>query len=97
MERTSPYVVGVEKLGLTAPFNIDEVPNVIRGDYVNVSATFDVTRSPLDNTAERNGHLGKYLRRARAGVGTGSGHHVGCPLHAGANDAPERTAGGKDW
>lgn len=49
LERAWPYVVGALKLGLTAPFNIDEVPNVIRGDYVNVSATFDVTLSALDN------------------------------------------------
>ncbi len=44
-----PYVVGGLKLGLTAPFNIDDVTQVIRGDYVNVSAGIDLTLSTLDN------------------------------------------------
>jgi phospholipid/cholesterol/gamma-HCH transport system substrate-binding protein len=48
--RASPYVVDALRLGLTAPFNIDTVPKVIRGDYVNVSGAFDLTLSTLDNT-----------------------------------------------
>jgi phospholipid/cholesterol/gamma-HCH transport system substrate-binding protein len=48
--RSSPYVVGALRLGLTAPFNIDDVSKVIRGDYVNVSGAFDLTLSTLDNT-----------------------------------------------
>ncbi|WP_407685141.1 virulence factor Mce family protein [Mycobacterium sp. HUMS_1102779] len=48
--RASPYVVGALKLGLTAPFNIDDVTQVIRGDYINVSATLDLTLSTIDNT-----------------------------------------------
>ncbi len=48
--RGSPYVVGALKLGLTAPFNIDDVSQLIRGDYVNVSATVDLTLSTIDNT-----------------------------------------------
>jgi phospholipid/cholesterol/gamma-HCH transport system substrate-binding protein len=47
--RASPYVVGSLRLGLTAPYTIDNVPKVIRGDYVNVSATADLTLSTLDN------------------------------------------------
>ena len=47
--RAAPYVVGALKLGLTAPFNIDNVSKVIRGDYVNVSAVGDLTLSTLDN------------------------------------------------
>ncbi len=47
--RAAPYVPGAAKLLLTAPFNIDYVPKVIRGDYVNVSATADLTLSTLDN------------------------------------------------
>ncbi len=47
--RAGPYVVGGLKLGLTAPFNIDDVTQVIRGDYVNVSAGIDLTLSTLDN------------------------------------------------
>lgn len=46
----SPFVAGALKLGLTAPFNIDDVSQVIRGDYVNVSAVLDLTLSTIDNT-----------------------------------------------
>jgi phospholipid/cholesterol/gamma-HCH transport system substrate-binding protein len=49
LERASPYVVGALKLLLTAPFNIENVPKVVRGDYINVSATIDLTLSTLDN------------------------------------------------
>ncbi|HTY35304.1 virulence factor Mce family protein [Mycobacterium sp.] len=45
----SPYVVGALKLGLTAPFNIDDVTQVIRGDYANLSPVLDLTLSSLDN------------------------------------------------
>jgi phospholipid/cholesterol/gamma-HCH transport system substrate-binding protein len=45
----APYVVDALRLGLTAPFNIDDVAKVIRGDYVNVSAAIDLTLSALDN------------------------------------------------
>ena len=50
LDRAAPYVVGALKLGLTAPFNIDYVSKVIRGDYVNVSGALDLTLSTLDNT-----------------------------------------------
>jgi phospholipid/cholesterol/gamma-HCH transport system substrate-binding protein len=50
LDRASPYVVGSLKLGLTAPFNIDYVSKVIRGDYVNVSGALDLTLSAMDNT-----------------------------------------------
>jgi phospholipid/cholesterol/gamma-HCH transport system substrate-binding protein len=50
LERAAPYVVGSLKLGLTAPFNIDYVSKVIRGDYVNVSGALDLTLSTMDNT-----------------------------------------------
>ncbi|MGH3559804.1 MAG: virulence factor Mce family protein, partial [Mycobacterium sp.] len=41
--RAAPYVTGALKLGLTAPFNIDNVTKVVRGDYVNVSGAADLT------------------------------------------------------
>ncbi|OBI96117.1 mammalian cell entry protein [Mycobacterium alsense] len=50
LDRAAPYVVGSLKLGLTAPFNIDYVSKVIRGDYVNVSGALDLTLSTMDNT-----------------------------------------------
>jgi phospholipid/cholesterol/gamma-HCH transport system substrate-binding protein len=46
--RAAPYLIGALKLMLTAPFDIDNVPKVIRGDYINLSATFDLTLSALD-------------------------------------------------
>jgi len=50
LDRASPYVVGALKLGLTAPFNIENVSKVIRGDYVNVSGAIDLTLSAVDNS-----------------------------------------------
>ena len=47
--RASPYLVDALKLLLTLPFPIDNVPKVIRGDYINTSATFDLTLSSIDN------------------------------------------------
>lgn len=43
------YVVGVLKLGFIVLFNIDEVLNVICGDYVNVFVMFDVMFFVFDN------------------------------------------------
>jgi len=47
--RASPYLIGGLKLILTQPFDIDAVPKVIRGDYMNLSLTLDVTYSAVDN------------------------------------------------
>lgn len=47
--RASPYLIGALKLLLTAPFPIEGIPKLIRGDYVNVSATIDLTLSTVDN------------------------------------------------
>jgi phospholipid/cholesterol/gamma-HCH transport system substrate-binding protein len=47
--RATPYLIGALRLVLTAPFNIDDVPKVVRGDYVNISGTFDFTLSSFDN------------------------------------------------
>ena len=48
--RTSPYLIGALKLMLTAPFSIENVPKVVRGDYLNASLMVDLTLSALDNT-----------------------------------------------
>ncbi|MFV0496375.1 virulence factor Mce family protein [Mycobacterium sp.] len=48
--RAAPFVVDALRLGLTAPFNIDDVAKVIRGDYINISGAFDMTLSTLDNS-----------------------------------------------
>jgi phospholipid/cholesterol/gamma-HCH transport system substrate-binding protein len=47
--RASPYLVGALKLMLTAPFSIENVPKVVRGDYLNVSLMVDLTLSGIDN------------------------------------------------
>ena len=47
--RASPYLVGALKLMLTAPFSIENVPKVVRGDYLNVSLLVDLTPSAIDN------------------------------------------------
>lgn len=50
LSKASPYLVGALKLLLTVPFNVDNVPKAIRGDYVNLSAVADLTLSALDNS-----------------------------------------------
>src|SRR5258705_5936648 len=45
--RASPYLICGLKLMLTAPFSIENVPKVVRGDYMNVSITVDATLSAL--------------------------------------------------
>jgi phospholipid/cholesterol/gamma-HCH transport system substrate-binding protein len=47
--RSSPYLIGALKLILTAPFSIENVPKVVRGDFINVSLLVDLTLSALDN------------------------------------------------
>ncbi len=47
--KASPYTIGALKLLLTAPFSIENVPKVVRGDYINVSLNVDLTLSALDN------------------------------------------------
>jgi len=47
--KASPYLIGALKVLLTAPFNIENVPKVVRGDYINVSLLVDLTLSAIDN------------------------------------------------
>ncbi|MGE2722735.1 virulence factor Mce family protein [Mycolicibacterium celeriflavum] len=47
--KASPYLIGALKLMLTAPFSIENVPKVVRGDYLNVSLMVDLTLSAVDN------------------------------------------------
>ncbi|MDX1872273.1 virulence factor Mce family protein [Mycolicibacterium sp. 120266] len=50
LSKASPYLVGALKLLLTVPFNIENVPKAVRGDYINTSATIDLTLSAVDNS-----------------------------------------------
>src|SRR5215213_5254764 len=47
--KASPYLLGALKLLFTAPFSIENVPKVVRGDYINVSLNVDLTLSAIDN------------------------------------------------
>jgi phospholipid/cholesterol/gamma-HCH transport system substrate-binding protein len=47
--RASPDLIGALKLILTQPFDIETVPKLFRGDYINLSLTLDVTYSAVDN------------------------------------------------
>ena len=47
--KAGPYLIDAFRLLITAPYPVDNIPKVIRGDYINTSATFDLTLSSLDN------------------------------------------------
>jgi phospholipid/cholesterol/gamma-HCH transport system substrate-binding protein len=47
--RASPYLIGASKLMLTSPYDVENIEKVVRGDYLNLSATFDLTLSAIDN------------------------------------------------
>ena len=47
--KASPYLIGALKFLFTAPFSIENVPKVVRGDYINVSLNVDLTLSAIDN------------------------------------------------
>ena len=49
LAKASPYLLGALRLLFTAPFSIENVPKVVRGDYLNVSLMVDLTLSALDN------------------------------------------------
>jgi phospholipid/cholesterol/gamma-HCH transport system substrate-binding protein len=49
LARSAPYLVEALKLILTVPFNIENIPKAVRGDYINVSLTIDLTLSSVDN------------------------------------------------
>ncbi|QUR69522.1 virulence factor Mce family protein [Mycobacterium spongiae] len=47
--RAAPYLVNALRLILTQPFDIDSVPKLVRGDYMNLSLKLDLTYSAIDN------------------------------------------------
>lgn len=47
--RAGPYVVGALPFAVTFPLELDNVPKIVRGDYLNIEATFDVTMSAVDD------------------------------------------------
>jgi phospholipid/cholesterol/gamma-HCH transport system substrate-binding protein len=47
--RAAPYLIQALKVILVQPFSVDNVEKVVRGDYLNLSGTIDLTLSTLDN------------------------------------------------
>jgi phospholipid/cholesterol/gamma-HCH transport system substrate-binding protein len=45
----APALPAALRIMLTAPFPLDGVPKIVRGDYINVSPTIDLTLSAIDN------------------------------------------------
>lgn len=50
LAKSSQYIPDALRIALTFPFPVDNLPKVIRGDYLNVSSTFDLTLSSIDNS-----------------------------------------------
>lgn len=49
MGRGAPYFLDALRLAVTNPYPIDNIPKVVRGDYMNLSLTLDLTLSSIDN------------------------------------------------
>jgi phospholipid/cholesterol/gamma-HCH transport system substrate-binding protein len=49
LSKASPYLFGAVKLVAAFPFNVDNVPKLFRGDYINAAGVLDLTLSALDN------------------------------------------------
>src|SRR3954447_22412205 len=43
LDKASPYLMNALKFMFTAPFSIENIPKVVRGDYINVSLNVDLT------------------------------------------------------
>lgn len=60
--RASPFLIGALDVLLTAPFSVKGVPKAIRGDYINVSITADLTLSAIDNGILSGTGISGFLR-----------------------------------
>lgn len=47
--RSAPYFLDAMRLIITNPYPLDNIPKVIRGDYINLSLNVDLTLSAIDN------------------------------------------------
>ena len=47
--RGAPYFLDALKLIVTNPYPLDNIPKVMRGDFINLSLNVDLTLSSLDN------------------------------------------------
>ena len=81
---------------LTAPFSIENVPKVVRGDYINVSLNVDLTLSAIDNGILTGTGVSGMLRALEQAWGRDpDDDDPGCALHAEPARRAGRTAGGK--
>jgi phospholipid/cholesterol/gamma-HCH transport system substrate-binding protein len=51
LRKASPYLVDALKLAAAFPFDVDNVPKLFRGDYINATGVIDLTLSAIDNAA----------------------------------------------
>ena len=94
--RAAPYLIGALKLVLTQPFDIDTVPKMFRGDYMNISLTLDLTLSALDNAFLTGTGLSGALRALEQAWGRDPGDDdPRRPVHAEPERRAGRAAGGK--
>jgi phospholipid/cholesterol/gamma-HCH transport system substrate-binding protein len=49
LSKAAPYLFGAVKLLAAFPFNVDNVPKLFRGDYINAAGVIDLTLSAIDN------------------------------------------------
>ncbi len=68
--RASPYVINALKVAITLPFDIDTIPKLIRGDYINLSPTLDLTYAAVDNALLTGTGLSGALRALEQSFGT---------------------------
>ena len=95
--RASPYLIGAVKVILTQPFDIDTVPKLIRGDYMNVSLTLDTTLSAVDNAFLTGTGLSGALARRPAPARPAAGAWTDCAGAAERARATRRRAGPGQW
>ena len=94
--RRRPMSCQALKLLLTAPFSIENVPKVVRGDYINMSANFDLTLSSLDQGFLTGTGVSGMLRALEQAWGRDPETMIpDLRFTPNPHDAPGRTACGK--
>jgi phospholipid/cholesterol/gamma-HCH transport system substrate-binding protein len=89
LAHASPDLIGALKLALTSPFDIDTIPKLVRGDYVNLSLTLDVTYSSVDNAFLTGTGLSGALRALEQSFGRDPGTMIPDVRYTpNPNDAP---------
>jgi phospholipid/cholesterol/gamma-HCH transport system substrate-binding protein len=76
LARAAPYLPESLKIILTAPFQIDNVPKVVRGDYLNISGNIDLTLSTIDNAVFTGTGFSGFLRALEQSWGRDPGQMI---------------------